>query len=100
MNADKAKEVGEKVLCSMLGKNIHDHSFRKKDQVKTLASKVDPQLLFQRLTIVTTGGRYENLQAFFKFEMCSYPHGGLSFTVSPGHVALLMMQFALCMSSM
>ena len=111
MNADKAKEVGEKVLCSMLGKNIHDHSFRKKDQVKTLASKsavrfsegsieVDPQLLFQRLTIVTTGGRYENPQAFFKFEMCSYPNGGLSFTVSPGHVALHMMQFALYMSSM
>ena len=84
VNADKAKEVGEKVLCSMLGKNIHDHSFRKKDQVKTLASKsavrfsegsiqVDPQLLFQRLTVVATGGQYENPQAFFKFEMCSYP---------------------------
>ena len=84
VNADKAKEVGEKVLCSMLGKNIHDHSFRKKDQVKTLASKsavrfsegsiqVDPQLLFQRLTVVATGGRNENPQPFFKFEMCSYP---------------------------
>ena len=77
-------EVEEKVLCSMLGKNIYDHSFRKKDQVETLASKsavrfsegsiqVDPQLLFQRLTVVATGGRYENPQAFFKFEMCSYP---------------------------
>jgi len=84
VNADKAKEVGEKVLCSMLGKNIHDHSFRKKDQVQTFASKsavrfsegsiqVDPPLLFQRLTVVATGGRYENPQAFFKFEMCSYP---------------------------
>lgn len=31
VNAGKAKEVGEKVLCPMLGKNIHDHSFRKKD---------------------------------------------------------------------
>ena len=78
-------KVGEKVLCSMLGKNIHAHSFRKKDQVETLASKsavrfsegsiqVDPQLLFQRLTVVATGGRYENLpQALFKFEMYSYP---------------------------
>ena len=28
------------------------------------------------------------------------PDGGLSFTVSPGHAALHMMQFALCMSSM
>ena len=153
VNADKAKHVGEKVLCSMLGKNIHDHSFRKKDQVETLASKsavrfskgsiqVDPQLLFQRLTVVATGGRYENPQAFFKFEMCSYPpalfnssllprqankpaladaiwtitknsqtggptgnvyfvlDGGLCFTVSPGHMALHMMQFPFCMSSM
>ena len=69
VNADKAKEAGEKVLCSMLGKNIHDHSFQKKDQVETLASKsavrfsegsiqVDPQLLFQRLTVVATGGQY------------------------------------------
>ena len=51
--------------------------------MKTLASKgavrfsegsiqVDPQLLFQRLTVVATGGRYENPQAFFKFEICSY----------------------------
>lgn len=152
VNADKAKEVGEKVLCSMLGKNINDHSFRKKDQVETLASntavrfsegsiQVDPPLLFQRLIVVATGGRYENPQAFFKFAMCSYPPalfdssvlprqankpaladaiwtitknsqtggpignvhfvldggggGGFSFTVSPGHVALHMMQFAL-----
>jgi len=84
VNADKAKEVGEKVLCSMLGKTIRDHSFQKKDQVQTLASKsavrfsegsiqVDPQLLFQRLTVVARGGRYENPQAFFKFETCSYP---------------------------
>lgn len=39
VNAEKAKEVGEKILSSMVGKNIHDHSFRKKDQVVTLASK-------------------------------------------------------------
>lgn len=58
VNADKAKKVGEKILSSMIGKNIHDHSFRKKGQVVTLASKsavrfregsiqVDAQLLFQ-----------------------------------------------------
>ena len=71
-------------MSSMVGKNIHDHSFRKKDQVVALASKsavrfskgsiqVDPQLHFQRLTVVATGGRYDNPQTFFKFEMCSYP---------------------------
>ena len=72
MNADKAKEVGGKILRE-------DTEFDgwqewaqllipKKDQVITLASKtavrfvegtiqVDPQLLFQRLTIAATGGR-------------------------------------------
>ena len=93
VNADKAKEVGEKALCSMLGKNIHDHSFRKKDQVETLASKsavrfsegsiqVDPQLLFQRLTVVVTAGWFENPQAFFKFEMCSYMYPSALFNSS------------------
>ena len=71
-------------MSSMVGKNIHDHSFQKKDQVVTLASKravrfsegsiqVDPQLLYQRLTVVATEGRYDKPQTFFKFEMCSYP---------------------------
>ena len=72
----------------MVGKNIHDHSFQKKDQVVTLASKravrfsegsiqVDPQLLYQRLTVVATEGRYDKPQTFFKFEMCSYPPAGI-----------------------
>ena len=58
---------------SMVGKNAHDDSFRKKDQVVTLTCKtavrlnegniqVDPQLLFQRLSFVTTGGQYDNPQ--------------------------------------
>ena len=33
----------------------------------------DPQLLFQRLTIVATGGRYEDRKSMFKYEMCTYP---------------------------
>ena len=76
--------MGDKLLSSMVGKNAHDYSFRKKDQVVTLACKtavrlsegniqVDPQLLFQRLSFVATGGQYDNPQSFFKFEMCSYP---------------------------
>ena len=31
VNVDKCKEVGDKVLSSMVGKNAHDDSFRKKD---------------------------------------------------------------------
>ena len=72
------------MLSSMVGKNAHDDSFCKKDQVVTLACKtavrlsegniqVDPQLLFQRLSFVATGGQYDNPQSFFKIEMCSYP---------------------------
>lgn len=55
MNADKAKEVGSKILQSMTGKNVSDFTF-KKDTVVTMDSKscakvdgqslpVDPQLL-------------------------------------------------------
>ncbi|KAK3713979.1 hypothetical protein QZH41_005649 [Actinostola sp. cb2023] len=85
VNCDKSKEEGEKILRSMIGKNVHDHTFRRKDQVVTLASKtavqfsdgkvqIDPQLLFQRLIIVaTTSGRYNNPKSFFQYEMCSYP---------------------------
>lgn len=85
VNADKAKEVGEKILSSLTGKNVYDHSFRRKDQVVTMASKaavkfddgkiqVDPQLLFQRLSIIATGGRFDNPKSMFKYELCSYPH--------------------------
>ena len=34
---------------------------------------MDPHLLFQRLSIVATGGQYENPGTLFKYEMCSYP---------------------------
>ena len=58
---------GHKVFSSMVGKNAHDDSFRNKDQVVTLTCKaavrlsegniqVDPELLFQRLSFVVTGG--------------------------------------------
>ena len=80
----KCKEVGDKVLSSMVGKNANDDLFRKKDQVVTLACKtavrlsegniqVDPQLLFQTLSFAATGGQYDNPQSFFKVEMCSFP---------------------------
>ena len=72
------------MLSSMVGKNAHDDSFRRKDQVVTLACQtavrlsdgniqVDPQFLFQRLSFVATEGQYDNPQLFFKVEMCSYP---------------------------
>ena len=78
VNVDKCKEVGDKVLCSMVGKNAHDYSYHKKHQAVTLVCntavrltegnvQVDPQLLFQRLSFVATRGQYGNPQSFFKF---------------------------------
>ena len=71
VDCDKAQEKGQKILASLTGKNAHEYTFRKKNQVVTLASKitvrltdgevqVDPQLMFQRLSIVATAGDYES----------------------------------------
>ena len=68
----------------MVDKNVREFTFHKKDQVATLALKgavtfsdgniqVDPQLLFQRLSVVAACGRHENSQELFKFEMCGFP---------------------------
>jgi hypothetical protein len=84
VNAEKAKEVGESILASMKGKLAHEHSFKKKDRVVTLAEKsavsikgtaiqIDPQLLFQRFVLVASGRGYENPKELFEYEMCSYP---------------------------
>ena len=34
--------------------------------------QVDPQLMFQRLSIVATTGGFESPQQFFEYEMCSF----------------------------
>ena len=84
VNCNKAKEMGDRILRSMVRKNVHEYSFQKKQQVLTLASKtavqfkngkvqVDQQLLFQRLSIITTSGRYDNPEALFKYKMSSSP---------------------------
>ena len=67
VNADKAKEVGCKILQSMAGKNVSDFTFKKKDAVVTMGSKsyakidgqslpIDPQLLFQHLLTAAREG--------------------------------------------
>jgi len=94
VNADTAKDVGEKILKSMKGEVVVKHTFKKKDQVVTLAQKaavkisgtqshVDPQLLFQRFVLVATGGRYDDPQDLFRYEMCSYPPSLFDETLLP-----------------
>lgn len=66
-----AKDHGEIILNSMVGKSVSDISFKKKAQAVTLNSKsgveinqevvnIDPQLLFQRL--VTVREKYEDTE--------------------------------------
>ena len=76
VNCDKSREVEGRVVEFLQGKNVIEHTFRKKDQVVTFASKaavklnndevqVDAQLMFQRLSVVATTGRYENPAQYF-----------------------------------
>ena len=84
VNVDEAKEVGELILKSMVGKRVTSVSFEKKKQAVTLATKtavkiddecvqVDPQLIFQRLSLIATNGSNEDPASFFKYELCTHP---------------------------
>ena len=59
-------------------------SFVRKRQAITLASRtsvainnepvqVDPQLMFQRLSLIATRETHENPALLFKYELCSHP---------------------------
>ncbi|KAG1697184.1 hypothetical protein GQR58_006011 [Nymphon striatum] len=82
VNVDNAQRVGQSILDSMVGQNIQDYSFKRKCQTVTLGSKsavmikdeqvqVDPQLLFQRPSVIA--GSEENPTDSFKYKLCSYP---------------------------
>ena len=66
----------------MEGTTAADFTFKRSDQVVTLDTKaavkidgvtvqIDPQLLFQRLTIAAKAS--DNIEDIFKYELCSYP---------------------------
>ena len=82
VNVDRAKGVGNAILASMEGTRAIDFTFKRSDQVVTLYTKaavktdgvtvlIDPQLLFQRLTIATKAS--DNIEDIFKYELCGYP---------------------------
>lgn len=82
VNVERSKEVGEKILSSMVCKSVDSFTFRKSEQAVTFASRrtvkvcgtpviVDPQLLFQRLLMVRD--RYQDVPSLFQYELCSYP---------------------------
>ena len=82
VNVDIAKYVGNAILSSMEGISAAEYTFKRKNQAVTLDTKcqvringatiqIDPQLLFQRLTIAAKAT--ESLQEIFKYELCSHP---------------------------
>ena len=84
VNVDQAKHVGQTIIRSMVGEKVTEYSFRRKNQAVTLGSKatvvisgdsvpVDPQLLFQRLSIIATREEQDDPAALFKYELCSHP---------------------------
>ena len=83
-NADRAKEIKDKIIAFMTEQLVTEISFIKKHQAVTLDATrptntniiqiphVDPQLMFQRLT---TAGQdnLPNMTELFKYELSSFP---------------------------
>ena len=80
VNVDDAEVIGDNILSKMVEVNADEFSFKRKDQAVTLASKsaikvdgeavqIDPQLLFQRLTVAGNN----NLEDSMKYELCTFP---------------------------
>ena len=74
--------MGQLIFKSMIGRSVT--SIRKKEVVTLVAKaavkidgecvQVDPQLLFQRLSLIAMNGSNEDPPAsIFKYELCTYP---------------------------
>ena len=81
VNIHKAKDVGQVIIDSMVGKRVYKLSFEWKRQAIALASRtsvimnnvpvqVDPQLMFQRFHAIATRETNENPTSLFKYELC------------------------------
>ena len=82
VNVDNAEQVGKNILLTMIGVNVLEYTFKRKSQAVSLGSQtavmiqgeavqVDPQLLFQRLSIVAGNG--DDAAETFRYELCRYP---------------------------
>ena len=82
VNVDRAKEVGETILKSMVRKQRPRLHFKEKNHLVTMGQKksikvdgeplqINPQLLFQRLTTVAQN-MTENVAELFQYELCSH----------------------------
>ena len=93
VNVDQADEVGNKILLLMQGQDVTQYSFKRKQQTITLGSKtavmlnkeavhIDPQALFQRLTVVAARENVDSHE-LFKHELCGYPAALFESTGTP-----------------
>ena len=82
VDVDRAESLGRAILQSMYGQSVAEYTFRKKDQVTTLASctyitvegerlEIDPKHLFQ--SPVVAGEETVDTQILFTYELSSYP---------------------------
>ena len=82
-NAERAEEIGKRILSSMENKTAVEYTVKKKDRVTPIEANsavtidsesvpVDPQLLFQRL-VTAAGDLSDNPAEIFKYELCNFP---------------------------
>ena len=83
-NVDDAQSIGVKILDDMVDQEVNQYTFPVSSKAKTLAARpeievngekvsVNPQLLFQRLSVATSTQTDEARQEAFSYELCSYP---------------------------
>ena len=84
VNVEHSKNIGQKILNSMVGKQVEDFTFKKCNQSVTLGTitqvkiqnetfHVDPQLMFQRLATIGRKRADGDPSEIFRYELCSFP---------------------------
>ncbi|XP_068219685.1 uncharacterized protein [Palaemon carinicauda] len=85
VNEDRANSIGEAITASVVGENVHEYTLKKKkDQAILPGSKIslskdeavetDPQLLFQRLCVLSTNeSSTQHQQEHFQYKPYGYP---------------------------
>lgn len=83
VDVDNAKLIGDKIMHSMTNQSVVHYTFKRKDQATTFLKarssvrvgedqvQIDPELLFQRLIIISKSA--EDKEEMFRFELCTHP---------------------------
>lgn len=84
VNIDESSKIGERIITLMAGKKVCEYSFEKVNSVIKPKSKnalvidgeivsIDPQLLFQRLMLITGDMDEDGIRKVFKYELSQKP---------------------------